>query len=209
MLHVHDFALFLTASLLIMITPGPDMLYLLGRTASGGKMAGIASALGIAAGNLIHITAAALGISALLLTSAWLFTIVKIVGACYLTYLGLQMLLSTKSTLHAQLPKPAFSLRHVFIQAMLTDILNPKVALFFLAFLPQFIDARASDRVHSLLCLGLIFIFIGAVSDLFYVVCSSWFARSLKRSPNIRRWLDRVFGCVLVGLGIRLALDRR
>jgi RhtB (resistance to homoserine/threonine) family protein len=212
-LYIHDLPLFITASILIVAMPGPDVLYVLGRSTTGGRNAGIWSALGVATGNLIHTTAATLGISALLLTSAWLFTIVKIIGACYLFYLGIQMLRTRKSDSQIEVqPKinlQPVSSKQIFLQGMLTDVLNPKSALFYITFLPQFIDGHAPNRISSLICLGLLFVIIGLVNDLILAIFSSFFSNSLKRSPGIKRWLDRVFGCILVGLGVRLAFERR
>src|SRR5687768_5906692 len=146
MLGIHDFTLFVMAGLLLNITPGPDLLYVIGRSTTQGASAGAAAALGIGAGCFVHIAAAAFGLSAILAASATAFAIVRLIGALYLVYVGLSLLRSLKSKPQAQSPDeniPIASLRSVFTQGFLTNALNPKVALFFLAFVPQFIDVAS------------------------------------------------------------------
>ncbi|MEY2529861.1 MAG: hypothetical protein QOJ05_1951, partial [Verrucomicrobiota bacterium] len=144
MFGIHDFALFLTTGILLNLTPGPDTVYILGRSIAQGRRAGVASALGISVGSIFHTGAAALGLSAFLATSAWAFTAVKLAGAAYLIFLGVRALLERNQDLsipaHFKQKDPAAAFR----QGILTNVLNPKVALFFLAFLPQFIDANAT-----------------------------------------------------------------
>lgn len=156
MIGVHDLWLFAASSLLLAITPGPDTLYIVGRTTTQGVKAGSVAALGVGTGIVIHTAAAAVGISAVLVASATAFLILKLMGAAYLVYVGLSLI---RSSLHstaviADTPSSKSRLSVVFRQGFLTNVLNPKVALFFIAFLPQFIDLSAPNQVLSLLFLG-------------------------------------------------------
>src|SRR5207237_2572073 len=154
MFGIHDFGLFLVAGILLNLTPGPDTVYILGRSVAQGREAGVASALGICAGSIFHTCAAALGLSAILATSALAFGAIKLLGGVYLIFLGIRMLLDWRK--HLSLPSN-FRRRTItaaFRQGVLTNILNPKVALFFLAFLPQFIDTKSNVNVLAYLKLG-------------------------------------------------------
>jgi threonine/homoserine/homoserine lactone efflux protein len=157
---IHDLWLFLAVGLLLNITPGPDMALIIARSTQRGTRAGITAALGVAAGAFVHIAAAALGISAIIVASAFAFSILKWVGALYLIYVGIQILWSsTRATMrqeHSQ-TLPAVTFRQIFTQGALTNALNPKVAVFFLAFLPQFVDVDAPSKLAALVTLGLIF----------------------------------------------------
>lgn len=154
MFGIHDFSLFLAAGILLNLTPGPDTVYILGRSIAQGRDAGVASALGICAGSIFHTSAAALGLSAILATSALAFGAIKLLGGAYLIFLGFKMILDRRK--HLSLPSN-FRRRTTaaaFRQGVLTNILNPKVALFFLAFLPQFIDPASKTKVLAFLVLG-------------------------------------------------------
>ena len=155
MFGIHDLLLFILSGLLVNISPGPDTAYIVGRSTQLGWTGGATGALGIGAGVFIHVTAAALGISALLAASAMAFTAIKLVGAAYLVYLGVRMLWARRNGNLAgkSLEKPLVSLAVVFRQGFITNVLNPKVALFFLAFLPQFIDTDAPSKVLAFLML--------------------------------------------------------
>jgi threonine/homoserine/homoserine lactone efflux protein len=206
MLGTHDLALFVIAGLLLNITPGPDMLYVMGRSIANGWRAGCAAAFGIGAGCLLHIVAAAVGLSALLTTSALAFTIVKIAGAVYLCYVGITLLFSSKPQIKSASDTPATAAA-VFIQGFLTNVLNPKVALFFLAFVPQFIAADAPQKWLSFLFLGAIFNFNGTLWN----VGVAWFAAragSRLRDSALVVWLSRCIGGFFVFFGIKLALSR-
>src|SRR5437868_4979380 len=150
------FATFLVAALMLNLAPGPDMLYVLGRSLGQGRRAGIISALGIFAGCLVHILAAALGLAAILRSSALAYDIVRYAGAAYLIYLGVRLIIAQTSDESLATPAPA-RLSSIFYQGVATNVLNPKVAMFFLAFLPQFIDARHGSVVLQIVALGLIF----------------------------------------------------
>src|SRR3954469_23997411 len=158
MLAVHHLGLFVVTGLLLNLTPGQDTLYIVGRTLSQGKRAGLLSVLGITSGSVIHTLAAAFGLSAILATSAMAFTIVKLAGAAYLMYLGIRMLLDRSAA-----PTIAHEFRReddaaIYRAGLLTNVLNPKVALFFMAFLPQFVDPASGSRILSFLFLGAVFI---------------------------------------------------
>src|SRR5205807_4272319 len=161
MFGIHDFGLFLAAGILLNLTPGPDTLYILGRSVAQGREAGVASALGICVGSIFHSCAAALGLSAILATSAVAFAAIKLLGGAYLIFLGIKMLLDRRR----QLTLPSNFRRRTtiaaFRQGVFTNVLNPKVALFFLAFLPQFIDPASNMKVFAFLMLGLTFVTTG------------------------------------------------
>lgn len=199
-----DLALFVVAGLLLNITPGPDTLYILGRTALQGWRGGAVAALGIGAGLFVHTFAAAVGLSALLAASATAFTILKWVGAAYLVYLGVSLLIAHPPIAQRTPAVRAASLRTVFLQGFLTNVLNPKVALFFLAFLPQFVDPGASNKTLTFLFLGVVFNFNGTLWNLFVAWSAARVASSLNRSGHFALWLNRAVGALFVYLGIRL-----
>ena len=200
-----SFSLFLAAVAVITVTPGPDTFYVLGRSLEQGRLAGMVSSLGIFVGNLGHTTAAAVGLSALLMTSALAFNIVKYVGAAYLIYLGIQTILNRDHG--SALPiTPRASLVKIFGQAIFTNLLNPKAALFFLAFIPQFIDPAAGPMALQTLQLGVI---VAAASRLWLaliavvVAAAGHTIRRRHRLVDLQRWItSRLY----MGLGLRLAI---
>lgn len=209
MLGTHNILLFVITGLLLNITPGPDMLYIIGRSASQGWRAGVAAALGIGAGTLVHISAAVLGLSVLLSASAATFTLVKFIGACYLVYVGISLMLASSATMQGtttRKPAPA-DIHSVFIQGFFTNVLNPKVALFFLAFVPQFIDAGTPQKALAFLFLGVIFDCNGTLINLLVASCAARTGVVLKRS-KFASWFQRCIGGLLVYLGIRLAMEQ-
>ena len=175
---------------------------------AGGKRAGIASALGIGVGSVCHTCAAAVGLSAFLATSAWAFTAVKLAGACYLIYLGLRTLLHREDTFEPSGGSSAVSFAAAFRQGVVTNLLNPKVALFFLAFLPQFIDAVTPAKVPAFLILGFTFVCTGTIWCLFLVWFADVISRRLRHDRRVSAWLHRAVGGLFVALGIRLATTR-
>jgi threonine/homoserine/homoserine lactone efflux protein len=205
---VHDLWLFVVSGLLLNMTPGVDTLYIVGRSAAQGRRAGAVAALGIGAGCIVHTLAAALGLSAILATSAIAFALVKWIGAAYLVYLGITLLLSKSAAASAPTPPPA-SLRRVFMQGFLTNVLNPKVALFFLAFLPQFIDVNAPHKGLAFLMLGAIFNGNGTLWNLFVAWSASGLGRRLAAGGGAAAWLNRALGALFVALGVRLALSEQ
>lgn len=199
--------LFLTAAFLLSITPGPGILYTLARTLHGGKAAGFASALGLCAGGLIHVVAAAIGLSGLLMTSALAFVVVKYVGAAYLIYLGLRTMLSRDSASFQ--PQPSIEPRHrrtLFYQGMVTEALNPKTALFFLAFIPQFIDVAQGQVVLQFLLLGLLTNGLNLIADLTVVTFADPIGQRLRTSARFRQGQRLASGGTLVGLGAYVAM---
>lgn len=212
MFGTQDLALFILSGLLLNIAPGPDSLLIMTRSASQGWRAGSAAALGIGSGTFIHIFAAALGLSALLATSATAFTIVKLIGAAYLLYVGAGMLFSKKSAQvesTSSLPAAKLTYRKIFFQGFLTNVLNPKVAVFFLAFVPQFIAADASNKALAFIVLGCIFNFNGMLWCHFLAVTSAFASRRLRVNKTLTLWLNRVIGAVFISFGIKLALADR
>ena len=210
MFGIHDLALFIASGLLLNITPGVDFLYVLGRGATRGFGAGVWAALGIGAGCFVHITAAALGLSALLAASATAFTAVKWIGAAYLVYMGVSML-RQRGRVGLSLPQTSEprSMQQVFAQGFATNVLNPKVALFFLAFVPQFIDAHSPTKVQAFLVLGTIFDTTGTLWNIFVAWVSAFLARRLEVASRAGLWLNRCLGALFVALGVRLALSQR
>jgi threonine/homoserine/homoserine lactone efflux protein len=211
---IHDLTLFIISGLLLNIMPGPDSLLIMTRSATQGWRAGSAAALGIGAGTMIHIFAAALGLSALLSTSAAAFTVVKWVGAAYIVYVGIGMLRAKlrgeaeANTVDAGAAAASARLpyRRIFFQGFLTNVLNPKVALFFLAFVPQFISADSTSKPLAFIILGCIFNFNGMLWCHGLAVFTAFASARLKVKPLAALWLNRVTGGLFVALGLRLAL---
>ncbi|WP_322515526.1 LysE family translocator [Rhodopseudomonas palustris] len=207
MLGIHDFWLFVASGLLLNVTPGPDTAFILGRGLQFGWKGGAAAALGVSAGCLVHVTAAAVGLSALLMASTLAFTAVKLIGAAYLIWLGIGMLLSRATGFAAASDgAPALRPSQVFRQGMLTNALNPKVALFFLAFLPQFVDAEAPHKAVAFLVLGLIFVANGTLYCLALAAFAARASDRLRRSGRVLQWINRGLGALFVALGLRVAL---
>ena len=211
MLGTHDLALFIISGLLLNITPGPDSLYIASRAASQGFRAGSAAALGIGSGTFVHIVAAALGMSALLATSALAFTVVKLLGAAYLVWVGLQMLRSRLRGTEDELATsaPPASLHSIYWQGFWTNVLNPKVALFFLAFVPQFIEPAAQSKALAFVFLGAVFNFNGMLWCHFLAYTAATASRRIKTSVRVTTWLNRSIGALFILLGVRLALTRQ
>ena len=209
MLGIHELWLFIVSGLLLNVTPGPDTVYIVGRSVQLGWRGGAVAALGVCTGCLVHVFAAAIGLSALLAASSAAFTLVKWAGAAYLCFLGVKMLLSRQ-------PAPAdgvdatasgaVSLRQVFWQGALTNALNPKVALFFLAFLPQFVAADSPHQALAFVLLGLIFIFNGTLWCLGVAAFAARAASRVRQSGRAFASLHRALGGLFVYLGIRVAL---
>jgi threonine/homoserine/homoserine lactone efflux protein len=208
MLAIHDLWLFIISGLILNVTPGPDTAYIVGRSAQFGWRGGAAAALGISSGCLVHVLACAIGLSALLAASATAFTLVKWAGAAYLCIIGIRMLLTrTSGPADASPPKDGVaSLSKAFWLGALTNVLNPKVALFFLAFLPQFVDAEAPHKTLAFLALGLIFIFNGTLWCLTVAAFAARTARHARQSGRAMRWINRALGGMFVYLGARIAL---
>jgi RhtB (resistance to homoserine/threonine) family protein len=206
MLGIHDLWLFVASGLLLNLTPGADTLFIATRSAALGWRFGVAAALGICTGCLVHVLAAALGLSAILATSPLAFTVVKWVGAAYLVYMGLNLLLQRQQAGQAPRALAPAAWSSVFVQGFLTNVLNPKVALFFLAFVPQFIAPAAPQKALAFLVLGGIFTF----NSLLWCLLLAWLAARMGKlgvKRRLQQWLQRGVGGLFVGLGVRLALS--
>jgi threonine/homoserine/homoserine lactone efflux protein len=207
MLGIHDLWLFILSGLVLNITPGPDTAYIVGRSVQMGWRGGAAAALGICTGCLVHVLGGAIGLSALLAASSAAFLVVKWVGAGYLCYIGISMLLSRKpAPVEQAAERGVVSLSRVFWQGALTNILNPKVALFFLAFLPQFVAADAPHKALAFVLLGLIFIFNGTLWCLGVAAFASKTASRIRQSQGAVLWINRALGGMFVYLGARIAM---
>jgi threonine/homoserine/homoserine lactone efflux protein len=210
MFGIHDLTLFVVSGLLLNIMPGPDSLLIMTRSATQGWRAGSAAALGIGTGTFVHIVGAALGLSAILATSAAAFTVVKLLGAAYILYLAVGMLLSKRGgdEVEQQLVIAPLPLRRIYGQGILTNVLNPKVALFFLAFVPQFIDANAPHKALAFLILGAIFNINGMLWCHALALFTAQARARLKLNPAVTQWLNRATGGLFVWLGVKLALAK-
>ena len=197
---------FVVAAVLLLVTPGPAVLYIVARSIHEGRRAGLVSVLGVHTGTLVHVAGAAAGLSALLAASATAFTVVKYLGAAYLIYLGVRRLLDvTIATAPGEMPR--ISLRRAYLDGVVVNVLNPKTALFFLAFLPQFVDAGRGQAGAQILGLGLLFVALGLVSDGLYALGAGSAAQWLRARPAFlarERWVS---GSMYIGLGVVAALS--
>jgi threonine/homoserine/homoserine lactone efflux protein len=208
----HSLLLFVAAGLLLNLTPGPDVLYIVTNALRGGRRAGVVAACGITAGCFVHIFAAALGVSALLATSATAFAVLKWLGAAYLVYVGLRMMLARPPDTTNLIAPHADSMRAggmkgIFFRGFWTNALNPKVALFFLAFLPQFIGPAVEHKALAFLLLGLLFNFNGLWVNVGWALAAAWLASRATTLQKGMHWLDRIAGAMFVGFGLKLALS--
>jgi len=209
-LGIHDLPVFIVSGLLLNILPGPDSLLIMTRSATQDWRAGSAAAIGIGAGTCVHILAAALGLSAVLATSSAAFTAVKLVGAAYILWMALGLLRSKKQEDRVQAPVlPRLPYRNIFAQGFLTNVLNPKVALFFLAFVPQFISADAPNKALAFIVLGCIFNLNGMLWCNALSLFTARASARLKLDPVVSLWLKRVTGSLFVWLGVKLALSKQ
>ena len=199
---------YLLAATALVVAPGPGQALVLARTLQGGTRHGVLTALGLELGTLVHIFAAALGLSAILATSAAAFAVVKWLGAGYLVWLGLGALRAAGKERAVEATPPAPT-HHVLLRAAITGLLNPKVALFFLAFLPQFVTPARGHVFLQFMILGLLFALLGLAGDSLLAAVAGRARSRLASSTVAARWRERVTGAVLIGLGLRLALVRR
>jgi threonine/homoserine/homoserine lactone efflux protein len=210
MLGIHHYWLFLTTAIVLILTPGQDTFFILGRSLAGGRRAGVAAALGISAGSLIHTLLAALGLSALLATSAYAFMAVKFAGAAYLIYIGVRALLTHSTRLPGETGNGTASGQWpAFRQGIVSNLLNPKVALFFLALMPQFIEASSGHKVAAFMALGLSFVTLGALWCLVLAIAAARMRHAFLRRPSMAQVLNKVAGAMFIALGIRLATARQ
>jgi threonine/homoserine/homoserine lactone efflux protein len=206
---VEDFWMFALTGLLLNLTPGNDMLYVIARSSGQGTRAGVISALGIGAGCIVHILAAVIGLSALIAQSATAFGIIKYIGAAYLVYLGIKSLLSRKHPIKIDQNLKRLSYKKIFWQGFITNVLNPKVALFFLAFLPQFINLQKGNTSLQILFLGTWFDFVGTIVNVLVALLFGKIGAWLSKSPTFIQWQERITGTILIALGIKVALSSK
>ncbi len=201
--------MFIAAGWLLNLTPGPDVLYIVSSALKSGVRAGIVAALGIVSGCFVHVFAAALGVGALLATSATAFTVLKWVGAAYLMWMGVKLLLAKggSSVVPAVASHEPADLGRIFRQGFLTNVLNPKVALFFLAFVPQFIAPGTENKVTAFLLLGLLFNVNSLPINFGYAWLAGWASRRVGAVQRAMHWMDRAAGVMFIGFGLKLALS--
>ncbi len=200
----HVTGLFALAALGLLLIPGPAVLYIVTRSIDQGRRAGLASVVGIHTGSIVHVVAAAAGLSALLLASATAFTVVKLAGAAYLIAIGIRKILRRGAADDAAL-EPV-GLRRVYTQGIVVNVLNPKTALFFVAFLPQFVDPARGAVAGQILFLGGLFILLGLCSDSCYAMLAGFLGKRLRNDPRFARRRDVFSGCMYVGLGVVAAV---
>ncbi len=211
---IDQLLLFIAAGLLLNLTPGPDVLYIVSNGLRGGARAGVVAALGITAGCFVHIFAATVGVSALMVASATAFTVLKWMGAAYLVYVGLRLLLSKAESATKLIADSAHSTgagglndyKSIFLRGFWTNTLNPKVALFFLAFLPQFITPSMDNKPLAFLLLGLVFNFNGLWVNIGWALAAAWLAQRVDAVQRGMHWLDRIAGAMFITFGLKLAL---
>jgi threonine/homoserine/homoserine lactone efflux protein len=193
---------FALASIALLLVPGPAVLYVVAQSAEHGRRAGLASVTGIHVGTVVHIVAATVGLSALIVASATAFTTVKLVGACYLIYVGIRKLFERDAPLQVR----EGTQRRLFTQGVVVNVLNPKTALFFLAFLPQFVDPTRGATWSQVLLLGVLFMLLGFVTDSLYALTAGTIAGALRRRRKVFRYGS---GAIFIGLGVMAGLTKR
>ena len=204
-----NYLVFVLASIILCIVPGPDMIFLLSCTLARGRKAGILAAMGINAGAYVHLVGAVLGLSALLATSAYAFTILKWAGALYLIYIGIQTLRSKTSAVTIEAGSlTQKSGRQIFWQGFLSDVLNPKVAIFFLAFLPQFVSSESEHQTRDIFFLGITVNVIAILINIVLVYMAALLTNRLRTSEKISNWLNKIMGSVFILLGLKLANEK-
>jgi threonine/homoserine/homoserine lactone efflux protein len=230
MFGITHFGFFLVAVFLLNVTPGPDTAYIVGRSVAQGRAAGLMSALGISTGCCVHALACAFGLTAVLAASATAFTVIKFVGAIYLIYLGVRLVFTKHGSGHPEsgrsgadasgadsqaagashMPAAApKSMRQLFLQGFMTNVLNPKVVLFFVSFFPQFVSAGTDHKAVAFLALGVVFVLMSTVWNSFVAWVAGSVTRRFSGKPGVKKWLDRVVGSAFVGLGLKLATASR
>ena len=206
---IENFWVFAIAALLLNLTPGNDMLYVAARSTSQGVKAGVVSALGVMLGCMVHILAAVIGLSAIIAGSAIVFNVIKYLGAAYLVYLGIRSLLSGRKQLRIRSGIKHLTYRKIFWQGVITNVLNPKVALFFLAFLPQFINIKSGGVPWQILFLGTWFDVGGTLVNILVALLFGRIGKWLSNSPRFVQWQERITGTMLIALGIKVALSSK
>jgi threonine/homoserine/homoserine lactone efflux protein len=205
MLHPATLLAFSAAALVLLLIPGPSVLYIVSQSVEHGRRAGLVATLGVHTGTMVHLTAAALGLSAILVSSSLAFTTVRLLGAAYLIYLGLRALLGSDDPAAAPAAREV-RLGRIYRQGVLVNVTNPKTALFFFAFLPQFLDRSAGRLPLQIALLGLVFTCIGLITDSSWALASGLAAGWIKGNARFTRIQRRVSGCLFIGLGLVTAL---
>lgn len=197
--------LYVAASLALILTPGQDMMYVMSRALAQGRLAGLYSAVGVIIGILVHTALAALGVGAILAASEGLFLALKLVGAGYLVYLGVKLLLTREAAMATQGGANRFSAASLVWQGVLSNVSNPKIVLFFFAFLPQFVDPKSTNPTRDLIFLGVLYAAMGLVVKAAVGLGAGSLSERVLKRPRVMVWINRVSGGVLVALGLRLA----
>ncbi|WP_430482482.1 LysE family translocator [Rossellomorea marisflavi] len=203
MFGVIHFEVFLLTGILLNLIPGADTMYIVGRSISQGRTAGIYSVLGIISGSLVHTLFVAFGLSLILVKSVLLFNVIKVIGVVYLVYLGIRMILDKSNLAFQKATGTTVNKRKIYIQGLLTSLTNPKVSLFFIAFMPQFIDPNVTSPVPFLI-LGLTFTITGLLWCLFVAYFSSYVTKTLRGNQKVGQVLNKVTGVIFIGMGIKL-----
>jgi threonine/homoserine/homoserine lactone efflux protein len=198
-------ALYVVASLALILTPGQDMIYVIGRSLAQGRVAGLCSAIGVIIGILVHTALAAVGVGAILQASETLFTALKLAGAAYLVYLGVRMVLTRDVPIDARAATARTSRLSLVLQGVLSNVTNPKIILFFFAFLPQFVDPGSAHPTRDLVFLGVLYALMGLPVKCAVALIAAHLSHRVLRKPKALVWMNRACGALLVGLGIRLA----
>jgi len=206
---LHSYLVFAVACFVLAIMPGPDMIYMLGRCVTQGRKAGLMAAIGFNLGGYAHLSAAMLGLSAVIATSIAAFTIIKWLGAGYLIYIGIDTLRGRRATIGIETQSVTGPrAKAILWQAFLSDVLNPKVAMFFLALLPQFVDASAPHATIQIFVLGVTLNMIALACNMLVVTLSASVTTSLRRNTALAAWLQRALGATFLALGLRLAVEK-
>jgi len=209
MMGIENFATFLIAGIMLNLTPGQDTMYILGRSVSQGHKAGLFSALGIATGSIVHTITAAAGLSAIIMSSSLLFQLIKYAGAAYLVYLGIQAFISKETLNLVKISYPnGLNLCGIYRKGIITNVLNPKVAIFYLAFLPHFIDPAYPYIFIPFILLGVAFTITGTIWCIVIAYASSFFASTLQTNPKASQWIRKASGALFIGLGLKVALEK-
>lgn len=212
MLDIIHFPLFAASAFALSVTPGPDLAYVVGQSIGNGRRAGVISAAGVAMGGCAHTVASAVGLTALLAASPMLFTIVKFLGAAYLIWLGLKMIVGSmqrRNEAQIAVVVPVANTHSLLLRGFLTTITNPKVLLFFIAFFPQFVTVGGDNQAASFLVLGLAYAVIGFVCDATFAWLAGSAAGAVSRNRTVKIWIDRVVGLAFIALGLRIWLSKR